>query len=306
MTITNLSWQSVEFSFTASLTLNTGLTTSSAPAEAAGVTSGQSDPAAAEESTEVAGLPETAESGEPTPTPASDAVAAAPAIVTDAVDPTSDPAAPDAVSDAPAAPTLTAAVATPDAVPERSISSRAAALFNALDKNGDGTVTEQEFVDGSRALLDQASSRDGHGWRHHHRISDAKLERLFNAVDANGDGLVDANELNTALDQTRGHHHHHRHHGRGLNQIAADVPSSDAAVEAPQVQTANASAPDVADASATPADATAPAASTPAADALTASLSVTTITVTIAIQQYTAVSGLSAATPPTASLAEAA
>ena len=93
-------------------------------------------------------------------------------------------------------------------------SSRADALFSALDANHDGSVTKQEFSEGATALLRQAS---GHG-RHHHAQKPAdgqsvehrehvprglenRMGRVFSQVDANHDGAVDQAELTASLAQ---------------------------------------------------------------------------------------------------------
>ncbi|MEZ5416145.1 MAG: EF-hand domain-containing protein [Vicinamibacterales bacterium] len=84
---------------------------------------------------------------------------------------------------------------------------RAEALFNALDADGDGAVTGQEFTDGALQLLRNAGARrrihegddegrhEGHGTRRLER----RLEKLFDRVDANDDGAIDKNELTEAL-----------------------------------------------------------------------------------------------------------
>ncbi|MCC7044774.1 MAG: EF-hand domain-containing protein [Acidobacteria bacterium] len=93
---------------------------------------------------------------------------------------------------------------------------RGDALFDALDADGDGTVTKEEFVEGARELLEssrrhgRSNGRHGddesaHGDRHdrdNSRLS-RKLERLFDRVDANGDGGVEKAELAGALQRTR-------------------------------------------------------------------------------------------------------
>jgi hypothetical protein len=93
---------------------------------------------------------------------------------------------------------------------------RGDALFDALDADGDGTVTKDEFVEGARELL-QGAGRQGRGHGHHRsdRFDDGdrhdrgsarltrRLERLFDLVDANGDGGVQKAELAGALQRTR-------------------------------------------------------------------------------------------------------
>jgi hypothetical protein len=93
---------------------------------------------------------------------------------------------------------------------------RGDALFDALDADGDGTVTRDEFVEGARELL-QGAGRQGRGHGHHRsdRFDDnerhdrgsarltRRLERLFDLVDANGDGGVQKAEIAGALQRTR-------------------------------------------------------------------------------------------------------
>ncbi len=210
----------------------------------------------------------------------------------------------------PAPPTSAPAVAAVDSVPEpRSISSRADALFKALDRDGSGAVSAEEFVGGSRDLLDARSVRRQDGYRGHHhqdrrsQVSDEQLTDLFAAVDANGDGSVDATELSTALDQAR----HGRHHDHGPRSVdgnesatAAPVDASAAAAQSGQAAAApvEVSAPDSTGTS-SPA-VTAETGETKAAPAPggapVAFFSVATITVRIAIQQYAVVGVL--ADPP--------
>ena len=93
---------------------------------------------------------------------------------------------------------------------------RGDALFEALDADGDGAVTKDEFVDGARELL-QSSERHGrsHGRHRGDRFDGSgrddrdssrltrRLERLFERVDANGDGAVAKTELAGALQGTK-------------------------------------------------------------------------------------------------------
>lgn len=84
-----------------------------------------------------------------------------------------------------------------------------AALFKALDADEDGTVTEDEFKAGARALLRQGRRGEHAGGVHHgdhdhrggRRLNRA-LGRLFDAVDADGDGGLTKEELSAALQRT--------------------------------------------------------------------------------------------------------
>lgn len=85
----------------------------------------------------------------------------------------------------------------------------ASALFNALDADQDGSVTEDEFKAGAKALLRQGQRGDhaegvphgDHGHRGGRRL-DRALGRLFDAVDGNGDGNITKDELSAALAKT--------------------------------------------------------------------------------------------------------
>lgn len=107
------------------------------------------------------------------------------------------------------------AEATPgtSAVPSRSddaatrTSRRSAALFEALDADGDGAVTRDEFTDGALALLLRAGARrraereDGHDHHRGHGVHrlERTLGRAFTRADANDDGAIDESELTAAL-----------------------------------------------------------------------------------------------------------
>ncbi len=90
---------------------------------------------------------------------------------------------------------------------------RASALFDALDADEDGAITEREFTEGSKALLRRAGERqrarrgDGDDVRSERseeraaRRLERKLERAFARVDANEDGSIDKAELTSALAQ---------------------------------------------------------------------------------------------------------
>jgi Ca2+-binding EF-hand superfamily protein len=86
--------------------------------------------------------------------------------------------------------------------------SRTDALMSALDANGDGSISAQEFTSGAESLLHRAG---GHHRHHHHEGGqgqdgssgpsrlDQKLDQLFKQLDTNGDGSVSAAELASAL-----------------------------------------------------------------------------------------------------------
>jgi EF hand len=110
-------------------------------------------------------------------------------------------------------------------------SSRADALFAALDGDHDGSVTEQEFSKAAAALLRQAR---GHG-RHHHAHGpdegqaveqgghvppglEKRMGRVFSQVDANHDGALDPGELTAAFAQQG---------GRGADQPATTPGATD-------------------------------------------------------------------------------
>jgi hypothetical protein len=217
-----------------------------------------------------------------------------------------------AAASAPAAAPTQAAPAPAEASrPEGKEPARGDALFEALDADGDGTVTKQEFVDGSRELL-QNSRRHGRGHDHHReggieggerpdhgssRLT-RRLERLFDRVDANGDGGVAKSELVGALER------------RGPTR-AVTQPSTPIEQPAP---VATPVAEPLSIGRGLLVDSTPRAEATPAAEPVSATgapvttngqrqtatsdappagsfMTITQITITVAIQQYTAVSG---------------
>jgi hypothetical protein len=88
---------------------------------------------------------------------------------------------------------------------------RAAALMQALDADGNGQVSADEFTNGALALLRRAGALRRHRpdrddddgsadeSRRVPRGLERRLDRLFNRIDRNDDGHVDAAELETAL-----------------------------------------------------------------------------------------------------------
>jgi Ca2+-binding EF-hand superfamily protein len=67
----------------------------------------------------------------------------------------------------------------------------AADVFKALDKNGDGKITLDEFT--ARAKGDKEFT--------------AKLTSRFNKIDANHDGVITSDELKAAWTKTANRHH---------------------------------------------------------------------------------------------------
>jgi hypothetical protein len=99
---------------------------------------------------------------------------------------------------------------TPSPAPTATPASRADVLFDALDADSNGSITEEEFVDGARALLrsgrrhhhgdsegdhDRVNGR-GHGYGRH---MGRRLERVFGRVDGDDDGALSRQELTQAL-----------------------------------------------------------------------------------------------------------
>lgn len=119
---------------------------------------------------------------------------------------------PHATTQASAATTDSSTATTEDAAPPAasllptSTNDRAAALFKALDANQDGSVTEDEFKAGAKALLRRGRENDRaegphHSERGHHggRRLERALERAFDRVDSDGDGSLTKDELAAAL-----------------------------------------------------------------------------------------------------------
>jgi hypothetical protein len=140
------------------------------------------------------------------------------------------PAAAPAPADAPALPTDTVELSQPaadTATPTGIRSTRSETLLRALDANGDGLVSKEEFTDGAIELLKHASVRF-----HHRRVGKgdgiekrdekwtSRLEDVFAHVDANRDGSVEISELTSALPKSA------QRPARRLPQFGADGPAA--------------------------------------------------------------------------------
>jgi hypothetical protein len=184
--------------------------------------------------------------------------------------PVDESQAPAASPEAPSAPTSRAA-------------RRAEVLLDALDADQDGAVTKEEFLDGAMALLRHAGAH-----HHHHRVHDQdsdhgrheghgmrrlerKLDRLFERVDDSGDGSVDQAELTDALMKVT----------REPRPATTEAPAPSAQ------ETLSQGAPSPSS-SETPEPATVP--HTPPA----AATFYTSVTVVIAVKQYTSIAAMNA------------
>ena len=84
---------------------------------------------------------------------------------------------------------------------------RAETLMKALDTDGDGVVTKEEFTDGSLELLKRASVRfhhlpqtaKGQGIEKRAERWTGRLEDVFAHIDRNQDGAIDVSEVTSAL-----------------------------------------------------------------------------------------------------------
>jgi hypothetical protein len=84
---------------------------------------------------------------------------------------------------------------------------RAETLIKAIDTDGDGIVTREEFADGAIELLKRASVRFHHlppaakerGIEKRDDRWTGRLEDVFAHVDRNHDGAIDVTELTSAL-----------------------------------------------------------------------------------------------------------
>ena len=84
---------------------------------------------------------------------------------------------------------------------------RAETLMKALDTDGDGIVTREEFTEGALELLKRASVRfhhlppaaKGRGIEKRDDRWTGRLEDVFAHVDRNQDGAIDVTELTSAL-----------------------------------------------------------------------------------------------------------
>lgn len=115
---------------------------------------------------------------------------------------------------------------------------RAEQMIDVLDANGDDILSEEEFVEGAKALLARADRADDHDHGAHvgrGRRLERKLEKLFERLDRNDDGAVDRAELTSALRRFAGKPRAVRPTDvdtppTPLPKAAADVPSATASV----------------------------------------------------------------------------
>jgi hypothetical protein len=102
--------------------------------------------------------------------------------------------------------------ASPAATREPASTPKADALLEALDADGDGSISKAEFTNGALELLGRGSrgdrsrnhegeseSVDGHHHHHRSRRLERRLSRLFDRVDGNGDGAIEASEMKDAF-----------------------------------------------------------------------------------------------------------
>ena len=82
------------------------------------------------------------------------------------------------------------------------VDGRIGTLLGALDGDGDGSISGQEFTEAASALLRRPAppqARDEGRGRRGLPGLERRLEKAFDRIDGNGDGNVDASELATAL-----------------------------------------------------------------------------------------------------------
>jgi Ca2+-binding EF-hand superfamily protein len=167
---------------------------------------------------------------------------------------------------------------TAPSAPSSRAARRADVLHNALDADEDGAISKEEFVDGAMALLRRAGAHHHghrvHGERHDHGGHEGhgssrlerKLDRLFERVDASGDGNVDQAELTDALARVT----------RERRPDTTETPAPSASQETPSPETS------------------APATVSEPQTRPAAAMSYTSVTVVIAVKQYTSIAAMNA------------
>jgi hypothetical protein len=96
----------------------------------------------------------------------------------------------------------------PGQPPTAGTTPKSAALVAALDADKDGVLSEREFTDGARALLDRdkpgrVRQDDEDERRRGGKRLERRLEKAFDRIDGNDDGRLDAGELTAALEGRR-------------------------------------------------------------------------------------------------------
>jgi Ca2+-binding EF-hand superfamily protein len=92
--------------------------------------------------------------------------------------------------------------------PPAGSSSSVQSLFNQIDANGDGSISESEF----ESALGSAGA------------DKTQADQLFSKIDTNGDGSISSDEMQSAMQKAHGGGHHHHHHAGGAGGSGGSDP----------------------------------------------------------------------------------